>query len=169
MICSIHYTIIKNSKTIAMTTQFHVNPVLQTIAAVSRSWKHEQLGPKLPVEPEEANLAFVIGAYSRTYRSSIELHAEQPHVRSEHGLILHTAQSTNRTLDATVLHEPLGDALDVVLRQTEQRYGRVRRTSSPFRSSTRMQRRALAPNLWLNRGSDFVRRSYAQPGRSPGG
>jgi putative intracellular protease/amidase len=88
-------------------------------------WKHEQLGLEVPVEPGEAKLALVIDAYSRTYRSSIELHAQQPRVRSKHGLILHTAQSTNRTLDATMLQEPLGDTLNVVLKQIEQRYGRA--------------------------------------------
>jgi transcriptional regulator GlxA family with amidase domain len=86
-------------------------------------WRHEQLGLKVPAAAEEAKLAFVIDAYSRTYRSSVDLHAEQARVRSKHGLIFHAAQSANLPLDATVLQDPLGRVLNSVLTQIEQRYG----------------------------------------------
>ena len=90
-------------------------------------WNHEQLGLKVLAEPDEAKLAFVIDGYSRTYRSSVALHADQARVRSKHGLIFHAAQSVNQgvnlPLDATVLQEPLGDVLNSVLTQIEQRYG----------------------------------------------
>jgi putative intracellular protease/amidase len=94
-------------------------------------WRHEQFGLKVTPQPEEAKLALVLDAYSRTYRSSIDLHAQQARVRSKHGLIFHAAQSANQSanqsaklpLDSGVLQEPLGGVLSSVLAQIEQRYG----------------------------------------------
>ncbi len=86
-------------------------------------WRHEQLGLQVPAAPEEAKLALVIDAYSRTYRSNVGLHSEQARVRSKHGLIFHAAQSADRPLDASVLQEPLGGVLNSALAQIGQRYG----------------------------------------------
>ena len=81
------------------------------------------MGLGVPATPEEAKLAFVIDAYSRTYRSSVALYAKQAQVRSKHGLIFHAAQNAERPLDASVLQEPLGGVLSSVLAQIGQRYG----------------------------------------------
>jgi transcriptional regulator GlxA family with amidase domain len=65
-------------------------------------WNHQRLALTVPEGVEEAQLAFVLDAYARTYRSSIALQGSQPQVRSKHGLLFHStsrphASSTRRS------------------------------------------------------------------------
>jgi putative intracellular protease/amidase len=86
-------------------------------------WNHERFALTAPEGVEEAQLAFVPDAYARTYRSSIALQGQQPQVRSKHGLIFHSAPSTARELDAAILQQPVGKALDAVLEQIGREQG----------------------------------------------
>jgi putative intracellular protease/amidase len=86
-------------------------------------WKHERVALTAPEGVEEAQLAFVLDAYARTYRSSIALQGSQPQVRSKHGLSFHSAPTSARELDAAILQQPVGRALDAVLEQIGREQG----------------------------------------------
>jgi transcriptional regulator GlxA family with amidase domain len=96
-------------------------------AAINRLafWNHERLALKAPDAVAEAQLAFVLDAYARTYRSSVVLQGSQPRVRSKHGLLFHSTATTGRELDARVLQQPVGQTLDTVLQQIERDYGQA--------------------------------------------
>lgn len=94
-------------------------------AAINRLafWNHERLAVSAPDGFDEAQLALVLDAYARTYRSSITLRGPAPQVRSQHGLVFHTSIATARELDSQVLQQPVGRLLDIVLEQIEGEYG----------------------------------------------
>ncbi|HKQ15578.1 MAG TPA: hypothetical protein VJT80_19230 [Steroidobacteraceae bacterium] len=51
------------------------------------------------------------------------MQGSQPQVRSKHGLVFHSAPSNARQLNAAILQQPVGKALDAVLAQIEREQG----------------------------------------------
>jgi transcriptional regulator GlxA family with amidase domain len=88
-------------------------------------WNHQQLALAAPDGVEEAQLAFVLDAYARTYRTSISLQSTQAQIRSKHGLLFHSASTSARELDASILQQPVGKALDAVLEQIGREQGKA--------------------------------------------
>jgi transcriptional regulator GlxA family with amidase domain len=87
-------------------------------------WNHQQLALTAPERVEEAQLAFVLDAYARTYRTKVSLQSAQAQTRSKHGLIFHASTPTSaRQLDATILQQPVGKTLDAVLERIEREQG----------------------------------------------
>jgi len=86
-------------------------------------WNHQRLALTAPDGVEEAQLAFVLDSYSRTYKTSVALQGAQPQIRSKHGLLFHSTSTTARQIDAAILQQPLGKTLDVVLEQIEREQG----------------------------------------------
>lgn len=86
-------------------------------------WNHERLSLTAPDGVEEAQLAFVLDAYARTYRTNVSLQGTQPQIRSKHGLLFHSTPTSARELDATLLQQPVGKTLDAVLERIEREQG----------------------------------------------
>ena len=86
-------------------------------------WNHQRLALTAPEGVEEAQLAFVLDAYARTYKTSVSLQGAQAQIRSKHGLLFHSTPSSAREVDATLLQQPVGKALDAVLEQIEHEQG----------------------------------------------
>src|SRR6185436_15075779 len=86
-------------------------------------WNHQRLALTAPEGVEEAQLAFVLDAYARTYKTNVSLQGAQAQIRSKHGLLFHSTPSSAREVDATVLQQPVGKALDAVLEQIEHEQG----------------------------------------------
>jgi hypothetical protein len=86
-------------------------------------WNHQHLALTAPEGVEEAQLAFVLDSYARTYKTNVALRGEQPQIRSKHGLLFHSTPTSARQIDATILQQPVGKALDIVLEQIEREQG----------------------------------------------
>ena len=88
-------------------------------------WNHERLALDVPPAADEAILALLLDAYSRTWRSSITLQSSQLRVQSRHGVIFHVENKAKPSLARDVLEQPLGGALDAILGDIEHRYGKA--------------------------------------------
>jgi len=86
-------------------------------------WNHQQLALTAPQGVEEAQLAFVLDSYARTYKTNVWLQGAQPQIRSKHGLLFHAAPSSAHEIDASVLQQPVGKSLDVILERIEREQG----------------------------------------------
>ena len=86
-------------------------------------WSHEQLALTAPDDVQEAQLAFVLDAYARTYKTNVSLQGGQPQIRSKHGLLFHSTATSARQLDAAILQQPVGKVLDAVLERLEREQG----------------------------------------------
>jgi putative intracellular protease/amidase len=89
-------------------------------------WRNERLGLRLPEGVDEAGAALIIDAYSRTWRSSVQVQAAgQAAIRTRHGLTLRSRrQAPERMIDAALLNQPLGRILNATLDEIEGDYGR---------------------------------------------
>lgn len=96
---------------------------MRTIAANKLAfWRRERVALAVPDGADEAALALILDAYSRTYRSDVVLATRT--VRTRHGLTLHSPSGTaRRTLAPELLQAPLGATLDLTLGQLERDYG----------------------------------------------
>jgi hypothetical protein len=88
-------------------------------------WRGERLGLQLPEAIDEAGAALIIDAYSRTWRSSVQIetggHAA---IRTRHGLALRSQGGTpERMINGALLNQPLGRILDATLDEIESDYG----------------------------------------------
>ncbi len=88
-------------------------------------WRGERLGLQLPEAVDEAGAALIIDAYSRTWRSSVEVETSgHAAVRTRHGLMIRSRGRTpERMINSALLDQPLGRILDATLDEIESDYG----------------------------------------------
>lgn len=86
-------------------------------------WNHQQLALTAPEGVEEAQLAFVLDAYARTYKTNVTLQGAEAQIRSKHGLMFHSTPTSAHQIDATILQQPVGKTLDAVLERIERDQG----------------------------------------------
>jgi transcriptional regulator GlxA family with amidase domain len=100
--------------------------MIRTIAANTLAfWRRERLGLEAQQGVDEAALAFVLDAYSRTYRSSVAVSAQGGgDLRTRHGLVVRSAaQGADRSIDPALLSQPVGNVLGATLDRISRDYG----------------------------------------------
>jgi transcriptional regulator GlxA family with amidase domain len=100
--------------------------MVRTIAANTlQFWRRERLGLEAPQGVEDAALALVLDAYSRTYRSSVVVRGQGGgDLRTRHGLVVRAAEKdAHRAIDSALLSLPLGEVLGATLDRISREYG----------------------------------------------
>jgi putative intracellular protease/amidase len=100
--------------------------MIRTIAANTLAfWRRERLGLEAPQSVDEAALALVLDAYSRTYRSSVVVSAQGGgDLRTRHGLLVRSpTKSIDRSIDPALLSQPVGAVLATTLDRISRDYG----------------------------------------------